>query len=142
MLLSSAAKESLITFSNHSIRQIINHLEKIHILQDSDCELGVDKCKTICSTISFQQFENYITFLKSNRLGDAISLLYDIYDYGYSVIDILDYFFTFVKTTALLSEDEKYKTIPVLCKYITIFHSIHEDVIELALLSDELFALF
>jgi DNA polymerase III delta prime subunit len=142
ILLSCAAKEYLITFSNHSIRQIINHLEKIHILQDSDCELGVDKCKTICSTISFQQFENYITFLKSNRLGDAISLLYDIYDYGYSVIDILDYFFTFVKTTALLSEDEKYKTIPVLCKYITIFHSIHEDVIELALLSDELFALF
>jgi len=64
--------------------------------------------------------------------------LYGIYDYGYSVIDILDYFFIFVKSTTLLNEDEKYNIIPLLCKYITIFHNVHEDVIELALFTNSI----
>jgi len=51
--------------------------------------------------------------------------LYHIHDYGYSVIDILDYFFTFVKMTNVMSEEEKYRVIPYLCKYITIFHNVH-----------------
>jgi len=32
-----------------------------------------------------------------------------------------------------MSEDEKYNSIPIICKYITIFHNVHEDSIELAL---------
>jgi DNA polymerase III delta prime subunit len=136
--ISAEAAEYLIQYSNHSIRQAINYLEKIHILRVGSEELSVEDCKSICATISFQQFEKYICLLKSNKLVEAVHLLYEIHDYGYSVIDILDYFFTFIKTTDLLSEDEKYQTVPVLCKYITVFHNIHEDVIELALLSGEL----
>ena len=52
-------------------------------------------------------------------------------DKGYSVTDILDNYFTFVKITDLLNEEEKYKIIPFICKYITIFHNLHEDEIEL-----------
>jgi hypothetical protein len=76
--------------------------------------------------------------LKQNKLNDAIKILYDIYDYGYSVIDILDYFFTFVKLTSIIDEETKYRIIPFLCKYITIFHNIHEDCIELALFTNNL----
>jgi hypothetical protein len=57
-------------------------------------------------------------------------------------MDILDNYFLFVKTTTLLTENEKYKIIPYLCKYITIFHNIHEDEIELALFTNNLIALF
>jgi len=39
--------------------------------------------------------------------------------------------------TEYLSEDQKYKIIPIVCKYTTIFHSIHEDSIELALFANE-----
>jgi hypothetical protein len=60
---------------------------------------------------------------------------------GYSVIDILDFFFSFVKTTDLLTEEEKYLHIPHLCKYIYYFHNIHEEPIELALFSKELMIL-
>jgi hypothetical protein len=69
----------------------------------------------------------------NNQMDDAISLIYSIYDQGYSVIDILDNYFTFVKQTHLLTEEQKYKIIPYICKYIEIFYNIHEDVIELAL---------
>ena len=53
-------------------------------------------------------------------------------------MDILDNFFLFIKTTTLVSEDQKYIIIPHICKYITIFHNTHEDEIELALFSNNL----
>jgi hypothetical protein len=65
-----------------------------------------------------------------------------IYDQGYSVMDILDNYFTFVKITSLIDEDLKYEIIPFICKYITVFHNIHEDEIELALFTNNLVQLF
>jgi len=141
------SKTYLLSISNNSIRNIINNLEKIHILgKDIDILL----CKKLCSNISFQQFEEFITALQphpsveqcsdtqNTPLQNAIKILYKIHDFGYSVIDILDYFFTFVKMTKLLSEEQKYKIIPIICKYITIFHNIHEDSIELALFTNDI----
>lgn len=137
--ISDEVRDYIIHFSNRSIRETINHLEKIFILSDSSSgEMTLEQSKKICSTISFNQFEDYIQYIKNKNLLKAINCLYEIHDYGYSVIDILDYFFTFIKSTDLLSEDEKYKMIPVLCKYITVFHSIHEDVIELSLMTKDL----
>jgi len=138
--ISSEAQEYLLTFSNNSIRELINHLEKIFLLQNdtNSEELSLPLCKKICSNISLQQFEDYIGHLKSGKLKEAIKIFYDIHDYGYSVIDIFDYFFTFIKMTTLLTEHQKYTIIPYLCKYITYFHSIHEDIIELALFTRDI----
>jgi DNA polymerase III delta prime subunit len=130
-----AAKEFLINISDNSIRVLINHLEKIFILgRRADLEL----VQKLCSNISYVQFDNYLSKLKERDLRGAIAILYEIHDYGYSVIDILDYFFTFVKFTKNLDEVQKYRTIPLLCKYITIFHKMHEDVIELAFFTNNL----
>ena len=65
-------------------------------------------------------------------------LIYEIYDKGYSVMDILDNYFIFVKNTNILNEEQKYKIIPFICKYISIFHNIHEDEIELSLFTNNL----
>jgi DNA polymerase III delta prime subunit len=157
--------EFLVKKSNRSIRNVMNNLEKIYIyglsvrtpeLRSSVGVRGItgedlsskvigpniitlDICKQLCSTISVSQFEDYIRAIRSGNLQQAIHILYDIHDYGYSVIDILEYFFTFVKMTDLMSEDEKYRIIPLLCKYITVFHNIHEDCIELALFTNNLY---
>jgi len=53
-------------------------------------------------------------------------------------MDILDNYFTFVKNTELFNEQQKYKVIPFICKYISIFHNIHEDEIELSLFTNNL----
>jgi len=129
------AREFLLEKSGRSVRNLISHLEKIYIYG-----LPVDRAcvERLCSTINVVQFEEYIRAIRNRELAKAIAILYDIHDYGYSVIDILDYFFGFVKTTPLLSEDEKYRTIPVLCRYITIFHNVHENCIELALFTNNL----
>ena len=67
--------------------------------------------------------------------------MYDINDFGYSVIDIFDYFFEYIKITSKLNEEEKYTLIPYLCKYITIFYNLHESNIELALFSNNIMKL-
>ncbi len=130
------AKEYLLAISGTSIRGLINNLEKMYILNEP---VDLYLCKKSCSNISFQIFESYVQYIRRGDLYNSVRVLYEIHDYGYSVIDILDYFFTFVKTTDLFTEDEKYKIIPILCKYITVFHSIHEDVIELGLFTNKVF---
>jgi DNA polymerase III gamma/tau subunit len=127
--------EHLLVMSNNSLRVLINYLEKIYIYGEP---ITIDICKKMCSTISIQKFEEYIELLESNKLHQAIMILYDIYDQGYSVIDILDYFYMFVKITEVINEETKYKMIPFLCKYITIFNKLHEDVIELAFFTNNL----
>jgi len=135
VVIDQESKEYLLMMSGSSIRILINYLEKMYILGEP---IDIELCKKLCSNISFQNFENYIDKIKNDDLSGAIDILYSIYDYGYSVIDILDYFFTFVKITNILDENMKYKIIPVICKYITIFHNLHEDCIELALFSNNL----
>lgn len=134
--ISDEAKEYLMTISNRSLRVIINYLEKIFIYGK---KIDLDTCKSLCSTIPVNIFETYIVFLKECDLANAIQVLYDIYDQGYSVIDILDYLYTFVKITDLITEETKYKMIPYLCKYITIFNKLHENVIELAFFSNNIY---
>jgi DNA polymerase III delta prime subunit len=137
LIIDQDAKEFILNISDNSIRVLINHLEKIYILGQP---VNMDLVHKLCSNISYVQFDNYIGKLRSRDLNGAIKILYEIYDYGYSVIDILDYFFTYVKFTNNLQEVEKYRVLPFLCKYITIFHKVHEDVIELAFFTNSLMA--
>jgi DNA polymerase III delta prime subunit len=138
IIIDEESKEYLLLISNLSIRVLINYLEKIYILKEP---INLELCKRVCSTISFQHFEEYIDYLKKGDIINAIHILYNIYDYGYSVIDILDYFFSFIKITDKLDEEIKYRIIPYLCKYITIFHNLHEDCIELSLFTNNIYKL-
>ena len=141
------SNDYLIQTSENSIRNIINNLEKIYIIKSNDdasIDIDLETCKKLCSTISYNQFEEYITALCEKENFDIkkpIKIIYSIHNYGYSVIDILDTFFSFVKYTNLLTETQKYKIITVICKYTTIFHNIHEDAIELALFTNEIYKL-
>ena len=44
--------------------------------------------------------------------------------------------------TDKLDEDTKYRVTQLICKYITIFHNIHEDGIELSIFTNNLYDLF
>lgn len=136
IFMDQAAKEYVLKISNYSIRCLIHNLEKIYML---DMPIDLEKCIQICSNINLQLFDDYILAIQKKHLMEAISIFYGIYDYGYSVMDILDYFFSFIKMTELLDEEIKYRMIPYLCKYITIFHSLHEDSIELALFTANIY---
>lgn len=137
--LDKKSKEYISHISNNSVRIIINHLEKVFIFKDN---INLDVCKQLCNTISFQHFDNYYDFIKKKDIISAINQLNNLYDYGYSVIDILDYLFHYTKITDQLNEELKYKIVIELCKYISIFHNIHEDSIELSLITHDIYNLF
>jgi DNA polymerase III delta prime subunit len=130
------AEEFIINISNITIKLIINYMEKFKLLGEEIITLHL--AQQLCTNISFLIFEEFTNFILKKELHSAIKIIYEICDKGYSVMDILDNYFTFIKITELLSEDEKYEFIPIICKYITIFHNIHEDEIELALFTNNL----
>ena len=129
------AEDFVLSICNNTAKILINYMEKFKLVnQTITYELSLN----LCTNISFLTFIKYSEFIKENNCKDAIKLFYSIYDKGYSVMDILDNYFIFVKITKLFSENQKYKIIPFICKYITIFHNIHEDEIELALFTNNL----
>tara|TARA_B100001094_G_scaffold97451_1_gene93482 strand:+ start:471 stop:1442 length:972 start_codon:yes stop_codon:yes gene_type:complete len=138
-------KNFIIENSNNSIVTIINNLEKIKLLTyhaNSDYEINIKNISEICNNISFETLKTYLELCKKNDLQNSILILYNIFDKGYSVIDILNILFIYVKYTNLLNENEKYNVITLISKYITIFYNLHENEIELAIFTNNLVEIF
>jgi len=139
--LNAEAKNFILNISNNNPKMLINYLEKIKIY-DSPLHVDIILAKNICKHVSFLAFDEYTLFLINGDLANAVKLFYSLYDKGYSVMDILINYFTYIKVTECLTESQKYDIIPFICKYITIFYNIHEDEIELALFSNSLYKIF
>tara|TARA_B100001287_G_C22571404_1_gene476410 strand:- start:27 stop:977 length:951 start_codon:yes stop_codon:yes gene_type:complete len=130
------AENFILNICNNSIRLLINYLEKFKLLNIS---IDEKKVKEICTNISFYEFENYTKawYIEKN-LQKSIKLIYSIYNKGYSVMDILDSYFSFIKITNIIEEEVKYKIIIFILKYIAVFHTLHENDIELVIFTNEL----
>ena len=74
----------------------------------------------------------------NHDLDKGIDLILGIYNEGYSVIDILDSYFNYVKLSKDLDEEIKYNIIKLICKYITINNTIHDSDLELCFLVNNL----
>lgn len=134
------AEEFVLSICNNSVRILINYLEKFKLLSK---EITLDIASCVCTNIAFHEFAIFTNLCKYNQdLKNAIKVLYDLFDKGYSVMDILDNYFLFTKTTDLLSEKEKYAIISLICKYITMFHLVHENEIELAFFTNHIISIF
>ncbi len=129
------AKDFIVSISNNTIKNVINYLEKCKLLNK---DITYDIALSICSDIDLYTFEQYTEYIKSGNLKEAINIIYKVVNEGYSVMDILDNYFMFIKTTDKLTETDKYKIIPFICKYITAFHEIHENDIELPLFTNNI----
>jgi len=129
------AEEFIVNVCNNTVKILINYMEKFKLLGE---KITLDLAVKLCSNISFYTLEDYTKFVKENKLEESLTVIYDLFDRGYSVMDILDNYFIFIKYTDILTEDEKYKVIPCICKYIKIFYNIHEDEIELSLFTNNL----
>ena len=129
------AIDFIINVSNNTVKILINYMEKFKLLGE---KITLNLAIQLCCNISFVVFEKYTNFIINKQLKRAIHLILEIYEKGYSVMDILDNYFIFIKNTHMLTEEQKYNIIPIICKYITIFHNIHEDEIELSLFTNNL----
>lgn len=136
--LSKEIQNFLIKSSNGNIKYIINNLEKLKLYNNSFDLIDV---KNLSFNININYLESYIENIFNKNLKKSIEIIFEIYDRGYSVIDILDVLYNFIKTSDSISEKLKYDYIPVICKYIVLFYNIHENPIELALFTQQLIKL-
>jgi len=133
------AEEFLLLLCNNSIQTSISYLEKFKLLNEY---ITYNIALNTCTNISFNDFTKYITLCKAGNLSEAIELLNIIYNNGFSVLDILDNLYFFIKITDILVDKEKYEIIKIICKYIIIFYNIHEEEIELVMFTNNLIKLF
>ena len=123
------AIDFLILISNNSVRQIINYMEKFKLLNE---HITLDTVKKVCTNISFYEFELFTELWHNNNdMYESSKCLKKLYDKGYSVIDILDNYFNFIKVYSKIPEKIRYEIIIIICNYIRIFNVLHEDDIEL-----------
>ena len=129
-------EDFIFNISNHSIRPLINYMEKFKILNIPIDKNNINEiCTNLCFTL-FEKYTNQIIFEKN--LSNSIKIIQNIYNKGYSVMDILDSYFSFIKITDIIKEETKYKIIKIICEYISYFHTIHEEPIELILFTNAL----
>jgi len=137
--ITESAKKQLLRISDHSTSVVINYLEKCKLLQ---CEITTSLINNISTTISFYIFKNYTDFCICKNYKQSIYILYELFDRGYSVLDILDSYFCYIKQDTFLTETHKYNIIIFISDYITIFHDEHEHEIELALFTKNIIDTF
>ena len=130
------ARDFLINISENSFQKLIIFLEKFKLFNKT---IDLNNAKKLCCNINFLDFHNYtIAWYKEKDYKKSINIILNIYNKGYSVLDILDNYFSFIKITNLLDEEDKYKIIKYICTYIAIFHKLHENQIELTFFTNNL----
>ncbi len=135
IVVTKEAEKFIFKISNKSIRELINYMEKFKLYGG---KIDIKIAKKICTNISYNDFEKYTKICMKKNINDAFKTLVSIYNKGYSVIDILDCYYDFIKHTELLDEEKKYKIIKILSKYISIFYTLHENELELIFLTSDL----
>lgn len=146
--------DSLVAVSKNKVNRLINCIDKIKLFTTSVSSAMCVNKETVyqlCANIQYSIYKEYFMLVLDKKLKNAIDLLYNLHDKGFSVIDILDNMFEYIKIveqeeTCLVDDSfvlpmpkiKVYEAIKVICKYITFFYNVHEDEIELALLTNEI----
>lgn len=125
----------ILNLTNNTIYSTLNYLQKIKLIDEQYSDYDISEALT---HINYKNFEDYFEYIKKKNLHEAITILLNLVENGFSVIDILDSLILYIKHTDILNEQEKYKIIPFITKYITIFYDIHEHEIELIFFSNNL----
>ena len=132
-----AVERFVVDLSQNSLRELVNILEKMGVFfGSSDEPISLAELRNLFQSRIQTSFQELIGMLRRNDVQAGIRCMLGIIANGYSIVDIFDAFFKFAKTTDLLNEAEKYATIEVLCRYITIIHTVHEETIEIVLFTN------
>ena len=136
IMMDDDSKRFVIETSNNNIKTLIQTLQKIKLL---NIPINLSTIVDISCSINYQYFEDYIQCIKEGNLQGAINIIIQIYDKGYSIIDILDDFFIFTKGSQHIHENEKYCITQCICKYINYFYNHIDDPIILSFLTNMIF---
>lgn len=122
-----------------SIKSMINRLEIDRIIG-----LDIDISDTMKT-----RFYQYIDYCREKNVKSAVDIILQIYDYGYSIIDILDYLYFYIKSryhdmypTQYSNEHSNtvyiYESIKIISRYMLVIQNIYEEVVILKFMTYDL----
>ena len=126
-------KEALDTLHHASLKSILHTLEKCYFLKK---KITLPVLHSI--HLPWASLSTYIESIVEHRVQQAIHTVYALHEDGYSVIDILDHIYQYIKSYSIL-DTIRYEWVKCLCEYIVQFHQLHEHPIELIFLTHDLY---
>ena len=115
----------ILSLSNGNIGTALNYLEKYKILDIPIIKAYIEKTHT---DIHAPLFQTYLQALMDQHAEHAQQCMIQLYTDGYSITDILDAFYVFLKGD---ESPFRYELIKLICKYIVILNTVHDHQIEL-----------
>jgi DNA polymerase III gamma/tau subunit len=137
ILLNNSHHEFIIKIAESNLQTIYHILHKCKLLQ-YDKKINYDLLKQTSTLIHIDEMSKYFNIAKQGELKKGYEYLLTISEKGYSVLDILNEMYLFIKITTLLNEEEKYLSCKIISSYIVHFITIHEEELELLLLTQEI----
>jgi DNA polymerase III delta prime subunit len=128
-------KEFIVSICDNNLQTMYHILEKCAFLKSS---ITLDALSRACTIIHSKILHKYFELLRENNVWGAYNHLLQVLENGYSVIDVLNELYFFVKTTDILSEKEKYSCFKIISDYIVTFITIHEEELELLVFTNDL----
>lgn len=124
---------------DYSLVKLFSMLETLRLYHINE-NIDIQIVKQLCCYINDDMFTEFTTLWFENKdLKIAILRLKHILNMGYSIIDIYEMYFTFIKQTIVIPDKIKHNVIKTISKYIIRFYCIHEHDIELFLFTFDLF---
>ena len=130
-------RELVVSRTQNSVRNLINFVEKFKLLGKPVTKDVVDAC---CTNIDGGELDAFLTAVLARDTRDAISRAFKMVECGYSVMDVLDAIFLYLKASTL-SDSIRYAMTRAICKYIVIFNQVHEHTLELAFFVNDMITL-
>jgi DNA polymerase III gamma/tau subunit len=121
------AIQTIMRMSKNSLGTILNQLEMYKIIGVPITNEYILQTQTC---IHHEMFDEFTKGLFSKNMTRCMQIFNQMFEDGYSVIDLLDTYYQFVKMNDM-NEIYKYMIIKNICKYIVIYNTIHEHQIEL-----------
>ena len=133
----------LTSMCDYSINLLLTQLEKITCYVNSfededicvDCSIVNNVCSKICLN-DFYMFTKKWLFEKDAK--SAYNIILSLYEKGYSLMDIFENYFSYLKLTKKIDDTTKFRILPYLCKYISCVQDSHDNPLQLFLFTHDL----
>ena len=135
------AKDYIITHCNGKIKLLFMFLQKVYYLNQ---KITIEMIENNFTMISHDNFKHYFEACKTKDFKCAFESINKFLSKGYSICDIFDEMFCFVKiqeNKGIFDEETKYEIIKLISKYILILNTVHEENIELYFFTNKLMKL-
>ena len=141
--MNNSAVSLLTNMCDYSINLLLTQMEKITCYVNSfegenirvDCNIVNRVCSKICLN-DFYLFTN--KWLVEKDAKSAYKIILSLYEKGYSLMDIFENYFSYLKLTKKIDDNIKFRILPHLCKYISCVQDSHDTPLQLFLFTHDL----